>query len=61
METVDTLTFKLPDGDVTVVSWKYVLSQITDFITGMTTQVQLENVALQSIEHTIDEWLAEQQ
>lgn len=61
METNNTLTFKLPDGEVVVVSWDFIMSQISDFITGMTTQLQLENVALKSIEDTIDGWLEEDQ
>ena len=61
METNNTLTFKLPDGEVVVVSWDFIMSQISDFITGMTTQLQMENVALKSIEDTIDGWLEEDQ
>jgi hypothetical protein len=60
METNNTLTFKLPDGEVVVVSWDFIMSQISDFITGMTTQLQMENVALKSIEDTIDGWLEDQ-
>lgn len=60
METNNTLTFKLPDGEVVVVSWDFIMSQISDFITGMTTQLQMENVALKSIEDTIDGWLENQ-
>lgn len=60
METNNTLTFKLPDGEVVVVSWDFIMTQISDFITGMTTQLQMENVALKSIEDTIDGWLEDQ-
>lgn len=53
------ITFRLPDGDRVAITWPYVLEQITDFITGTTTAIQLENIALQQIENRIDEWLEE--
>jgi hypothetical protein len=53
------ITFRLPDGDRVAITWPYVLEQITSFITGVTTAIQLENIALQQIDNKIDEWLEE--
>lgn len=53
------ITFRLPDGDRVAITWPYVLEQITGFITGVTTAIQLENIALQQIDNKIDEWLEE--
>ena len=53
------ITFRLPDGDRVAITWPYVLEQITGFINGVNSAMQLENIALQQIDNKIDEWLEE--
>ena len=53
------ITFHLPDGDRVAITWPYVLEQITGFINGVKNAMELENIALQSIDNKIDEWLDE--
>jgi hypothetical protein len=55
------ITFRLPDGDRTAITWPYVLEQITEFMTSLKNTIELENVSLQQIEDTIDEWISEQE
>lgn len=53
------IIYHLPDGDRTTVTWPYIISQINDFIVGITAAITLENRSLDKIEQKIDTWLEE--
>ena len=55
------VTHRLPDGDVAqVITWAFVVDQITSFMTELTTIETQINGHLTTIEHKIDEWLADE-
>lgn len=56
-----TVTFKLPDGTAVLPTWDYIISEISPYITRMTTAIQAENVDLGGISSRIDYWLEQQQ
>jgi hypothetical protein len=53
------ITYHLPDGDRTVVSWEYVMTQLTELITPINTALIAENNALDRIITKVDSWLEE--
>ncbi len=55
------VTHRLPDGDVAqVITWAFVVDQITAFMTELTTIETQINGHLTTIEHKIDEWLEDE-
>lgn len=55
------VTHRLPDGDVAqVITWAFVVDQITSFMTELTTIETQINGHLTTIEHKIDEWLEDE-
>ena len=61
--TPDQIRFKLPKDDnknVYLITWKYVVSQMTEFMETATNLMQSQNASLEGIIARVDEWLAEQ-
>lgn len=61
--TPDQIRFKLPKDDnknVYLITWKYVVSQMTEFMEAATDLMQSQNASLEGIIARVDEWLAEQ-
>jgi hypothetical protein len=54
------VTFKLPDGDRTLVSWEFVSGKLQEAILPITNALIQENQSLDQIISRIDEWLEEQ-
>lgn len=54
------VTFKLPDGDRTLVSWDYIVDKLTEVITPINTALTLESQSLDLIIAKLDEWIEEQ-
>lgn len=57
----NTVTFKLPDNDITLVSWKAVIDRLSEALNPIITSLQAENGSLDLIIERIDEWLSEQE
>ena len=53
----NTATFHLSDGDITLVSWDFVVGKLTEFITPLTAELTTENESLDSIIGTLDSWI----
>ena len=61
--TPEQIRFKLPkddNKDVYLITWKYVVSEITPFMEAVTDLMQSQNASLEGIIARVDEWLAEQ-
>ena len=61
--TPEQIRFKLPKDDnknVYLITWKYVVSQMTEFMETATDLIQSQNASLEGIISRVDEWLAEQ-
>lgn len=61
--TPEQIRFKLPKDDnknVYLITWKYVVSQMTEFMEVATDLMQSQNASLEGIIARVDEWLAEQ-
>lgn len=55
------LTFDLPDGDhVELCTWDYILFQLTEPLTEISSCVENINSSLERIETKVDEWISEQ-
>lgn len=50
-------TFHLPDGDITLVSWEFVIGKLTEFITPLISIISDENQSLDSIITKLDSWI----
>ena len=57
---ISTVTFKLPDNDITLVSWEAVRDKLSEALTQIVPLLQSENTSLDSIITRINEWLKEQ-
>ena len=62
MNPVDSIRFQLPKSlkDVNLITWKYVVSQLTEFMESVTDIILTENQSLRNINARVDEWLEEQ-
>lgn len=62
MNPVDSIRFQLPKSlkDVNLITWKYVVSQLTEFLESVTDIILTENQSLRNINARVDEWLEEQ-
>jgi hypothetical protein len=61
--TPEQIRFKLPKDDnknVHLITWNYVVSQMTPFMEAATDLMQSQNASLEGIIARVDEWLAEQ-
>lgn len=61
-ESGDSIRFQLPKSlkDVNLITWKYVVSQLTEFMESVTDIILTENQSLRNINARVDEWLEEQ-
>lgn len=61
-ESGDSIRFQLPKSlkDVNLITWKYVVSQLTEFMESVTDIISTENQSLRNINARVDEWLEEQ-
>ena len=50
------ITYRLPDGDRTVISWEYVMDQLTPVITAITQLLNSENTDLARIQTKLESW-----
>lgn len=50
-------TFHLSDGDITLVSWDFVVGKLTEFITPLIAELTTENESLDNIIGTLDSWI----
>ena len=53
----NTSTFHLDDGDITLVSWEFVIGKLTEFITPLTGILEEENQSLDSIITKLESWI----
>jgi hypothetical protein len=62
IEPGDSIRFQLPKSlkDVNLITWKYVVEQLTEFMESVTDIVLTENQSLRNINARVDEWLEEQ-
>jgi hypothetical protein len=62
IEPGDSIRFQLPKSlkDVNLITWKYVISQLTEFMESLTDIMLAENQSLRNINARVDEWLEEQ-
>jgi hypothetical protein len=62
IEPGDSIRFQLPKSlkDVNLITWKYVVAQLTEFMESVTDIVLTENQSLRNINARVDEWLEEQ-
>ena len=62
IEPGDSIRFQLPKSlkDVNLITWKYVVAQLTEFVESVTDIVLTENQSLRNINARVDEWLEEQ-
>jgi hypothetical protein len=61
--TPEQIRFKLPkdvNENVYLITWNYVVSQMTEFMETATNLMQSQNTSLEGIIARVDEWLAEQ-
>lgn len=60
--TGDQIRFQLPKSlkDVNLITWQYVVSQLTEFMESVTNIILTENQSLRNINARVDEWLEEQ-
>lgn len=61
--TPEQIRFKLPKDEnknVYLITWNYVVSQMTEFMEAATDLMQSQNASLEGIIARVDEWLAEQ-
>lgn len=50
------ITYRLPDGDRTVISWEYVMTQLDPFISELIGILTAENSALDRIITKLESW-----
>lgn len=50
------ITYRLPDGDRTVISWEYFMEQITPVVSSITQLLNSENTDLARIQAKLEEW-----
>lgn len=56
----NTVTYKLPDGDLTLVSWAYIVNKLSEVISPIVTALTAENESLDLIIEKLDEWIGEE-
>lgn len=52
------VTFLLPDGNVSLITWKYVLSELDKRLSNMLGNIELINNALTVIDNKLDDWVS---
>ena len=57
---VDLVEYRLPDMSLFLPTWKYIMSELTPFMTQLTTAINTQNSALTKIDARIDYWLSKQ-
>jgi hypothetical protein len=55
----NTVTYKLPDGDLTLVSWDFVLGKLSEVVNPIITALTAENESLNLIISKLNEWVDE--
>ena len=56
----DSVTYKLPDGNVTLVSWEFIVGKLSEVINPIVTALSAENNSLDLIITKLDEWIPEE-
>ena len=56
----NTVTYKLPDGDLTLVSWEFIVGKLSEVINPIITALSAENNSLDLIITKLDEWIPEE-
>ena len=56
----DSVTYKLPDGSVTLVSWEFIVGKLSEVINPIVTALSAENNSLDLIISKLDEWIPEE-
>lgn len=51
------ITYHLPDGDRTIISWEYVMVEINPLMSGLIIQLTAENSALDRIIARMQQWV----
>ena len=52
------MRFKLPDhDDVALVPWEYIIDRLTEDLTPLVQELSTTNIALKSIDDTLQSWL----
>ena len=54
------VTYILPDGTVTLVSWEFVANKLKEAINPIVDELILENKSLDDIIDRLDEWIGEE-
>ena len=57
----DTLKFKLPDGNVEVVSWEFIVGKLTEVINPIISEFETENQSLDAIIEKLDSWIDDEE
>lgn len=57
----DTLNFKLPDGNVEVVSWEFIVGKLTEVINPIISELETENQSLDAIIEKLDSWIDDEE
>lgn len=55
------VTFLLPDGSVSLITWKYALNKLGEKLTPMANDLNLTTAALTRIDNQISKWLEEEE
>jgi hypothetical protein len=55
----NTVTYKLPDGDLTLVSWDFVLGKLSEVVNPIIIALTAENESLNLIISKLNEWVDE--
>ena len=55
----NTVTYKLPDGDLTLVSWQFIVNKLSEVISPIVTALTAENESLDLIIDKLDSWIDE--
>lgn len=53
------LTFDLPDGQIQLCSWAFIVSQLTPFLNAVKSSLDSQNISLQQIDEKLQSWIEE--
>lgn len=56
----DTVKFDLPDGQVELCSWNYIVSRLSEVVNAARASIVEENISLTQIETKLQSWIDEQ-
>ena len=55
----NTVTYKLPDGDLTLVSWQFIVNKLSEVISPIVTALIAENESMDLIIDKLNSWIDE--